>query len=246
MTGRCGQEDLNPPWSFQRLTEISDEVIPIEDLSPSTGKFNRSQTPKSTKFSDAPESMRTCTAESSNVPGTTADPKLDGAEARKVRCTDGTGAVIAAEATSFDESLDRQIRAKWPFSTNMTGHIAGRTQRSLSVSVYTTEEARYSFTNCRRWSPRRGGSIRSFSSRVRCHRGQRLMRDKGAHAAREAMSSVKVIKNSKSLLECPTITALVAAFDAKAFNDTELLKSYLADGNRIINFCRKTNRKCHG
>jgi len=43
----------------------------------------------------------------------------------------------------------------------------------------------------------------------------------------------------------PTITALVAAFDAKAFNCTELLKSYLAGGNRIINFHRRTNRNRH-
>jgi len=42
------------------------------------------------------------------------------------------------------------------------------------------------------------------------------------------------------------ITAFVAAFDAKAFNDRGLLKSYLASGSRIINFCRKTNRKRHG
>jgi len=58
---------------------------------------------------------------------------------------------------------------------------------------------------------------------------------------------VQSIKNSKSLLEFPTITALVA-FDVKAFNDTELLKSFLglADGNRIISFCRQTNRKRHG
>jgi len=32
----------------------------------------------------------------------------------------------------------------------------------------------------------------------------------------------------KSLLGCPTITAPVAAFDAKAFNDTELWKLCLA------------------
>jgi len=38
----------------------------------------------------------------------------------------------------------------------------------------------------------------------------------------------------------PTITALVAAFDAKALNCTELLKSYLAGGNRIINCHRQT------
>jgi len=87
-------------------TEISDEAIPIEDLSPSTGNFNRWQTPKSTKFSDAPESMRTCTGELFNVPGTTADPKLAGAEARKGWFTDGTGAVIAAEASLFDKPLD--------------------------------------------------------------------------------------------------------------------------------------------
>jgi len=37
---------------------------------------------------------------------------------------------------------------------------------------------------------------------------------------------VRSIKNYKSLLECRTIIALVAAFDAKAFNDTEWLKWY--------------------
>jgi len=57
---------------------------------------------------------------------------------------------------------------------------------------------------------------------------------------------VRSIKNYKSLLECPTITALVAAFNAKACNNTELLKSDLAGGNKVINFCRQTNRKCHG
>jgi len=36
------------------------------------------------------------------------------------------------------------------------------------------------------------------------------------------MDALKVgpMKNSKSLLERPTISALVAAFDAKMFNDT--------------------------
>jgi len=37
-----------------------------------------------------------------------------------------------------------------------------------------------------------------------------------------------------------------AAFDAKAFNDTEVWKSCLTDGNTIINFHRRTNRKGHG
>jgi len=101
-------------------TEISDEAMPIEDLFPSTGKFNRWQTPKSTKFSDAPESMRTCTCESFNVPSTTADPKLDGADARKGWCTDGTGAVIAAEATSFDEPLDQGFFT-WGAEINFRG-----------------------------------------------------------------------------------------------------------------------------
>jgi len=45
--------------------------------------------------------------------------------------------------------------------------------------------------------------------------------------------NVQSIKNSASLLECPTITALVAALDAKAVNDTELLKSCLASGNAV-------------
>jgi len=66
-----------------------------------------------------------------------------------------------------------------PFSTIMTGGIVGRTQRTLLVSVWTIEEARYSFNNGKRWSPRRGGSTRIVSSRFRCHHGQRLMRDKG-------------------------------------------------------------------
>jgi len=54
---------------------------------------------------------------------------------------------------------------------------------------------------------------------------------------------VRSTKNCKSLPECLTITALVAAFDAKAFSDAELLKSYLDGGNRIITFCRQINRK---
>jgi len=56
--------------------------------------------------------MRTCTGESFHDPGMTADRKVDGAEARKGRCTDGTGAVIAAEANSVEEPLERQPRAK--------------------------------------------------------------------------------------------------------------------------------------
>jgi len=50
------------------------------------------------------------------------------------------------------------------------------------------------------------------------------------------------IKNSKSLLECPTITTLVASFDSKLFNDMELLKWYLAGRNRIINFAHKPTK----
>jgi len=38
--------------------------------------------------------------------------------------------------------------------------------------------------------------------------------------------------------EVPTITAFVAAFDAKAFNCMELLKSCLVGGNRFINYHR--------
>ena len=52
--------------------------------------------------------MRTSTGKTFNVPGTMADSKLDGAEVKKGRCTNRTGAVIAAEATSFDEPLDQQ------------------------------------------------------------------------------------------------------------------------------------------
>ena len=54
-----------------------------------------------------------------------------------------------------------------------------------------------------------------------------------------------VIKKLSIITEEPTITAFVAAFDAKAFNCTELLESYLASGNRIINCRRQTNRNRH-
>jgi len=50
-------------------------------------------------------------------------------------------------------------------------------------------------------------------------------------------------KICETLLECPNITALVAAFDAKAFNDTGSLKSYLAGGNKINNFHRQNKPK---
>jgi len=43
----------------------------------------------------------------------------------------------------------------------------------------------------------------------------------------------------------PTITALVAASDAKAFNCTGVLISYLSGGSRIFNCHRLTNRKRH-
>jgi len=38
------------------------------------------------------------------------------------------------------------------------------------------------------------------------------------------------------------ITAFVAAFNAKALKCTDLLKSYLAGRNRIINYHRQVNR----
>jgi len=41
------------------------------------------------------------------------------------------------------------------------------------------------------------------------------------------------------------ITVYVAAFNAKALNCTELLKSYLVGGNRTINCHRQTNRNRH-
>jgi len=39
------------------------------------------------------------------------------------------------------------------------------------------------------------------------------------------------------------IASLDAAFDAKAFNDTELLKSYLAGGRRFLMFAAKQPKK---
>ena len=57
-------------------------------------------------------------------------------------------------------------------------------------------------------------------------------------------SESTVIKKLSIIIEVATITAFVAAFDAKALNCTELLES-LAGGNRIINCHRQTNRNRH-
>jgi len=54
-----------------------------------------------------------------------------------------------------------------------------------------------------------------------------------------------VIKKFSIIAEVPTITAFVAAFDAKALNCTELLESHLAGGNRFIDCHRQTNRNGH-
>jgi len=43
----------------------------------------------------------------------------------------------------------------------------------------------------------------------------------------------------------PRITAFVAGFDAKALNCTELLKSYLAGENTIINCHKQKKRNRH-
>jgi len=58
-------------------------------------------------------------------------------------------------------------------------------------------------------------------------------------------SESAVIKKLSIITEVPTINAFVAAFDAKALNCTELLETYLAGGNRIINCHRQTNRNRH-
>ena len=58
-------------------------------------------------------------------------------------------------------------------------------------------------------------------------------------------SESTVITKLSIIAEVPTITAFAAAFDAEAFNCTELLESYLAGGNRIINCDRHTNRNRH-
>jgi len=47
-------------------------------------------------------------------------------------------------------------------------------------------------------------------------------------------SESMVIKKFSIITEVSTITAFVAAFDAKALNCTELLESHLAGGNRLL------------
>ena len=61
----------------------------------------------------------------------------------------------------------------------------------------------------------------------------------------ELCSESAVIKKFSIIAEVPTITAFVAAFDAKALNCTELLDSYLAGMNRIINCHRQTISDTH-
>ena len=58
-------------------------------------------------------------------------------------------------------------------------------------------------------------------------------------------SEITVIKKFSIITEVPTITAFVAAFDAKALICTELIESHLADGNTIIDCHRQTNRNGH-
>ena len=58
-------------------------------------------------------------------------------------------------------------------------------------------------------------------------------------------SESTVIKKFSIFTEVPTITAFVAAYDAKALNCTELLESQLAGGIRIIDCHRQTNRNGH-
>ena len=62
---------------------------------------------------------------------------------------------------------------------------------------------------------------------------------------RKRRSESTVSKNLWIITGVPTITALIAAFDAKALNCTELLESYLAGGNRITNGDRQTNWNRH-
>jgi len=62
---------------------------------------------------------------------------------------------------------------------------------------------------------------------------------------RKLCSESTVIEKFSIIAEVPTITAFVAAFNAKALNCTELLESYLAGGNRIIDCHRQTNRNRH-
>ena len=62
---------------------------------------------------------------------------------------------------------------------------------------------------------------------------------------RKLRSESTVIKKFSIITEVPTITAFVAAFDAKALNCTQLLESHLAGGKRIIDCLRQTDRNGH-
>ena len=78
------------------------------------------------------------------------------------------------------------------------------------------------------------------------------------HCCEEKMESVNqigklrsestVIKKLSIITEVPTITAFVAAFDAKALNCTELLESYLAGGIKTLKHNVRTTLQlaCHG
>jgi len=119
-----------------------------------------------------------------------------------------------------------------------------RHHSSFEIFAYTRSRARFSLRpDLADTRPQANPPVRPPLPLLRGKNGKALINMRKAENDDIDALKLRPIINSRSLVECPTITALVAAFDAKAFSDTELLKSFLAGGNRIINFCRQTNRK---
>lgn len=64
-------------------SETSEEAIPVEIALPAIGNPDFSTTSVSTKYSEAPEAIKTWTGLNSNDPFTTADFRLEGALASR-------------------------------------------------------------------------------------------------------------------------------------------------------------------
>jgi len=76
-------------------------------------------------------------------------------------------------------------------------------------------------------------------------RGKKLKTSINLRNVENDALKVRSAKNSKSFLKCLRSLRLLLPPTQKTFNCTELLKSYLAGGNRIINLHRQTNRNRH-
>jgi len=74
-----------------------------------------------------------------------------------------------------------------------------------------------------------------------------LLRNNFRKAENDDIDALKVwLKNFKIITRVPHDHCSCCCFQRKKFNNTELLKSFLAGRKRIMYFCKQTNGKRHG